>query len=70
MSHDKAGLKCLLKVSCELQFLKLVGRVFHSLGPDSEGVFPNVLLGAGNQQLARRAVRAEQPSLVLHKQAF
>ena len=25
--------RCLLKVSCELQFLKLVGRVFHSLGP-------------------------------------
>ena len=37
--------------------------------PSSEGVFPNVL-GAGNQQLHRRAVRAEQPSLALQEQAF
>ena len=47
-----------------------VGIVLHSLGHESEGVFPNVLLDAGNQQLHRRAVRANQPSLVLHKQAF
>ena len=61
--------RCLLKVRCELRAQASRESVPQFRPCDSEGELPNVLFGAGNQELHRRAGTAEQPTLILHRQA-
>ena len=73
MLHEKEGFEMSFEGErCELQFLKVVGRIFHSLPPPrtAKECSPMFSLVQGTSSCTAELLEQSSLRWVLHKQAF